>query len=108
MPESLTLCRTQCLDSECVNVGLQQVSERIINHSMPLYATCRGETVGNDRYVEVPLAVLRSDVACVHMTLVFQQKFNRIKSLYEAGPDSTLPIHTHGNTGLKGLTITLR
>ena len=62
-----------CLYPERVNVRLEQAAQRIIDHSVPLYATLAVECMRHDRDVEMALAIFGALVACVQMTLIFKE-----------------------------------
>jgi hypothetical protein len=62
-----------CLYPERVNVRLEQAAQRIIDHSVPLYATLAVECLRHDRDVEMALAIFCALMACVQLTLIFKQ-----------------------------------
>ena len=62
-----------CLYPERVNVRLEQAAERIIDHSVPLYATLAVECLRHDRHVKMALAIFCALMAYVQLTLIFKQ-----------------------------------
>ena len=67
------LGRGKSLDAERVNIGFKQASQRIINHSVPLYAILAVECCRYDRDIEMTLAVLGASVTLMQMTLILDQ-----------------------------------
>ncbi len=62
-----------CLYPERMNVRLEQAGQRIIDHSVPLDATLAVKCLRHDRDVEMALAIFGALVACVQLTLIFEQ-----------------------------------
>jgi hypothetical protein len=69
----------QCLDPERVNVGLDEVAERIINHSMAMQTVYALKNIRNNRDIEMSLAIACTLVPGVQVTLVFDQEFRWIE-----------------------------
>jgi hypothetical protein len=61
---------SQSPDTNCMDVGLQELGQCIINHAMPFEAACPHKLLRNDHQVEVPFAVPRASVTGMQMTLV--------------------------------------
>ena len=62
-----------CIYPERVNVRLEQAAQRIIDHSVPLYATLAVKRLRHDRDIEMALAIFCALVADVQLTLIFMQ-----------------------------------
>ena len=62
-----------CLYPERVNVRLEHTGQRIIDHSVPLYASLAVKCLRYDRDVEMALAIFCALVTCVQLTLIFKQ-----------------------------------
>ncbi len=62
-----------CLYPERVNIRLEQAAQRIIDHSVPLYASLAVKCLRYDRDVEMALAIFCALVTCVQSTLVLKQ-----------------------------------
>jgi hypothetical protein len=98
---------SQGLDTDCVDVSLQELGKRIINHAMPLEAVHPHKLVRNDHQIEVPFAVLRASVTGMQMTLVLNDELGRRKAGADGRPNPLFPISAQGSTRLNGLTVTL-
>ena len=90
-----------------MNIGLHQFAKRIINHLMALYATISAKFRRYDGDIIMTFAVFGPRMACMQMTLVLYQQLRRCKLCRKRLADQVWPIPAHGNTFLKGFTITL-
>lgn len=89
-----------------MDVGFQKITQRIINHSVPLHAVGVRETVGNDVNIEMPFTIPCPGVSFMQVTLVLDPQLLRPERLYQPLPDQVLALCTHGRTGLNGFTLT--
>lgn len=94
------------MDAECVDIGLEEVVQRIINHLVAPEPAGSIESGRYDRDVEMTLTVLCPLVAHVQVRLVLHQEFHWSEGLLQALPDLRLPAHAHGSTRRKGFTAT--
>jgi len=97
---------SQSLDTDCVDVGLQELGKRIINHAMPLETARSHKLLRNDHQIEVPLAVLRASVTGMQMALVLYNERGRRKAGADGRTNPLFPISAQGSTRLNGLTET--
>jgi hypothetical protein len=96
-----------CVDAQRVNVGVHKVSDRHIDQSMASYGGQAREFVRHDPDPEMTFSVARSLVTDMQVTLVDNFQFYGLEDFYEARADFYNTLFAHGNTNLKGLTVTL-
>lgn len=92
------------MDAECVDLGLEQVGERIINHLVPPEPARPFKSRCNDRDVEMTLAIPGALVSHVQVRLILDQKFLGLERLLQALPDLHFPVRVHGSTFRNGFT----
>ena len=89
-----------------MDIGSHEITEGLVNQSVSRYRAKSFESLRHDSDVEVPLAFLCSGVSGVQMTLVLDQQLGGIERGLQAPLDLRGSGRLHGNTRLKGLTVT--
>jgi len=93
-------------DGEGVDVGFHEIPDGVVNEPMSFQRRKPGKFVRDQRHPEVPLAIPGTGVAGMQMALIFNFKRVDPEGPAQAAVDLCNPVGSHGNTYLKGLTMT--
>jgi hypothetical protein len=94
------------VDANCMNIGLHQIAESSIYHTVARQRLDTFEAARDDPYFEMAATVPRSRVPRVSRAVIDYLQELRSKSLFEPCSDS-LDAIAHGNTCTTGLISTL-
>jgi len=89
-----------------MNIGLYQLTERLVNHSVAIESPLAGKTFGDYGHVKMAPTVGSPLMTRVQMALILYQQILRRESRFKAVVNPFLTVGFQGKTGLKGLMVT--
>ena len=91
-----------------MNIGLHQGTQCGIHQPVALDPALALERIGHYGHLEMPHAVTGTGVPGMQVTLIFDLQLRRRKRGFEACLNLLNAFCGHGNTSLKGTTLTFR
>jgi hypothetical protein len=93
-------------NAQCVDVGLHQIADGVVDEAMTLDRFQAGEFARDDSDPKVPAPIPGAGMSLVQVALVDNVHILRLQSGSQSRPDFHDAVCVHGSTSLKGFTVT--